>query len=385
MQRHHKWKIIIMKMICVLVMSGCVETKQLEKLGLITAQGYDLEKENKIKGTVVVHKFDPLAQNLTKIITVDANTSKALRQKQNLEIDQKLVLGQLRCVIYSKELAEKGISQLVDALNRDPTVGNMVYLTVADQDALSVMSLDEKKLKVNLGTYLYNLIKQNVESEQLTSPTLHEFNHNLQDHGRDPVLPILKIKSDGVIISGIALFKDDKIVGELKSEQLFYAKVLSDKYKSGTHELGFKRSRFEKIIKKENEGKDREVYNKLFVSIDNIRSQSKIKLMDKEKRHFSVEVELDSRLLETTEPLDLSATKNIKFIEKEVNREMEKQIKSLLKYFQKNQVDPVGFGNEYMAHIRKKPLSKKQWRELYKDATFEVHVNNKIVKTGVID
>ncbi len=372
-------------MICVLVMSGCVETKQLEKLGLITAQGYDLEKENKIKGTVVVHKFDPLAQNLTKIITVDANTSKALRQKQNLEIDQKLVLGQLRCVIYSKELAEKGISQLVDALNRDPTVGNMVYLTVADQDALSVMSLDEKKLKVNLGTYLYNLIKQNVESEQLTSPTLHEFNHNLQDHGRDPVLPILKIKSGGVIISGIALFKDDRIVGELKSEQLFYAKVLSDKYKSGTHELGFKRSRFEKIIKKKNEGKDREVYNKLFVSVDNIRSQSKIKLMDKEKRHFSVEVELDSRLLETTEPLDLSATKNIKFIEKEINREMEKQIKSLLKYFQKNQVDPVGFGNEYMAHIRKKPLSKKQWRELYKDATFEVHVNNKIVKTGVID
>jgi spore germination protein len=263
-------------------MSSCVETKQLEKLGLITAQGYDLEKENKLKGTVVVHKFDPLAKNLTEVITVDANTSKALRQEQNLEIDQKLVLGQLRCVIYSKELAEKGISQLVDALNRDPTVGNMVYLTIADKDAYSIMSIDEKKLKVNLGTYLYNLIKQNVESEQLTSPTLHEFNHNFQDHGRDPVLPILKIKDDSVIISGIALFRDDRIVGE---------------FRSGTHELGFNRSHFEKIIKKKDEGKDRKVYNKLFVSIDNIRSQAKIKLIDKKKIRFRVDIKLYSRLL----------------------------------------------------------------------------------------
>jgi spore germination protein len=64
---------------------------------------------------------------------------------------------------------------------------------------------------------------------------------------------------------------------------------------------------------------------------------------------------------------------------------MERQILDLLKYFRKKQVDPTGFGNEYMAHIRKKPLSKTEWRELYKDATFEVHVNNTVVKTGVID
>ncbi|WP_251635006.1 Ger(x)C family spore germination protein [Neobacillus niacini] len=384
MQRRHKWKLIMVNIACVLTLCSCVETKQLEKLGLITAQGYDLEKENEIKGTVVVHKFDPLAENLTKVITVKSHTSKALRQEQNLEIDQKLVTGQLRCVIYSKELAKRGLSQLVDALNRDPTIGNMVYLTVADDDALSIVNIDQSKLKVNLGTYLYNLIKQNVESEQLTSPTLHEFNHNLQDHGKDPVLPILKLKGEGVTISGIALFKGDRIVGELPSNKLFYAKVLYDKYKSGTHELGFNRSHFKQIIK--NQGREnKEVYDRLFISIDNIRSHAKIKLIDKEKLLFRVEVTLDSRLLEATEPLDLTSTKNIKFIEKKINKEMESQIKQLLEFFKKKQVDPIGIGNEYMANSREKPLSKKEWRELYKDAKFEVRVDNTIVKTGVID
>lgn len=98
-----------------------------------------------------------------------------------------------------------------------------------------------------------------------------------------------------------------------------------------------------------------------------------------------VEVELDSRLLETTEPLGLSTPKNIKFMEKEINREMERQIKQILEIFRKKQVDPAGFGNEYMAHIRGKPLSKKEWRELYKDVTIEVKVNNTIVKIEVID
>ena len=78
---------------------------------------------------------------------------------------------------------------------------------------------------------------------------------------------------------------------------------------------------------------DKQVYDKLFISIDNIRSQSKLKLIDKDKLRFRVEIKLDSRLLETTEPLDLSITKNIKFIEKEISKEMEKQIKQLLKIF----------------------------------------------------
>ena len=72
--------------------------------------------------------------------------------------------------------------------------------------------------------------------------------------GSDPVLPILKIKDGGVIITGIALFKDDKAVGTVNSDRLFYAKVMSDRYKSGTHELGFDRSKFKKIIKNKDEG-----------------------------------------------------------------------------------------------------------------------------------
>jgi spore germination protein len=322
---------------------------------------------------------------MTNLISADANTLQTLRAEENLAIDQRLEMGQLRCVIYSKELAEKGIIQLVNALNRDPAVGNMVYLTIADNDAFSIISMDEKKIKVNIGTYLYNLIRQNVERELLISPTLHEFNHKFFDYGQDPVLPILKVKKDKVGISGVALFNDDKMVAKLSNDKLFYLKLLTDEYRTGSKELEFNRDEFAKIINVQGGKSYGEIYNKLFISIDNLRSNTQIELVDKKNLTFKVRVKMDSRLLETTNYLDLGQPANMKFIEKKINKEMESQVKRLLLFFQEKQVDPVGIGNEYMAHVRGKPISQKKWKELYKNAKFDVQVNNTLTQTGTMD
>jgi spore germination protein len=386
MQKLRKWLKLVIGMSSFIVLTSCgVEPKQLERLGLITAIGFDLKKENEITGTVAVSKFDPMAKVMTNLISADANTLQTLRSEENLATDQRLEMGQLRCVIYSKELAEKGIIQLVNALNRDPAVGNMVYLTIAEKDALSIINMDEKKIKVNIGTYLYNLIRQNVERELLISPTLHEFNHQFFDYGQDPVLPILKVAKDKVAISGVALFNDDKMVAKLSNDKLFYLKLLTDQYRTGSKELEFNRDEFANIINVQGGQSYGEIYNKLFISIDNLRSNTKIDLVDKKNLVFDIQVKMDSRLLETTNYLDLGKPANMKFIEKKINKEMESQIKKLLVFFQKKQVDPVGIGNEYMAHVRGKPISQEDWKKLYKNAKFDVQVKNTLTKTGTMD
>jgi spore germination protein len=384
LMRPNGFKLVI-GLISLLLITGCVDPHQLERLGLITALGFDLEKENEIKGTLVVSKFDPLEQVLTRQISAEANTIQTLRAELNLESDQHLVLGQLRCVIYSNELAKKGIVQLVDALNRDPTVGNMVYLTIAEEDATSILTVDESKVKINIGTYLYNLIRQNVENEQLMSPTLHEFNHSFADFGQDPVLPIIKTDKENVSITGVALFNDDRMVARINNDKLFYLKILADKYRSGSKELAFNRQDFEKVIETRNGRAYRNVYNKLFITIDNIQSDTKVTLIDKDNLRFKVEVYLKSRLLEATERLDLGVPENVKFIEEKMSQEIEKQLKEMLVFFQDKKVDPVGFGNEYMAKVRGEALENKNWKEIYKNAKFDVQVKNIISKTGALE
>ena len=388
MLKHNKLKSILL-LICLLMIvisEGCVQQKPLEKLGLITTSGYDMEGKNHIRGTVVVQKFDPMTQSATKVITSVANTSKGLRQQANLQSNQKLVSGQLRSVVYSRELAKKGIIQLVDTLNRDAAIGNMVYLTIADKSASEIMEIEnDNKGSLNLGTYMYNLIKQNVEGEQIISPTLHEFNHNYYDIGRDPVLPILKVKGKDVIISGVGLFKDDRLVDDLVKGDLFYLKILIDKYKAGTKEIGFKKNQLKKIILENENYTKKPIYSKIYLTIENIRSKTKIELVDKKNLRFRVDVKLDSRLLEMTQALDLGNPVSVKFLEKKFNKSMEKKIGDLLLHFKELEIDPVGLGNEYEAHLRGKPITQEEWDRKYKDVTFDVHVKNTIERTGVID
>lgn len=387
MRRYHKLTGTILIVISMVIIPGCVQQKPLEKLGLITTQGFDIsEKEHdQIKGTSVVEKFDPMVQTATKIITAYARTSKGLRQTQNLESNQKLVSGQLRSVIYGRKVAERGIVQLVDTLNRDAAIGNMVYLTIADNTAEEIMTINKNKSNVDLGTYIYNLIKQNVEGEQIISPTLHEFNHNYYDIGKDAVLPILKVKNQDVIIDGVGLFKEDRLVGEIEQGKLFYLKILIDKYKAGSQEIGLDRDKTEKILLKNEPSSSKRIYSKLYITIDNIRSKTKIKLVDKEKLLFKVDINLDSRLLEMTDPLDLSKPTTIKVLGKEVDKVMKKNVEKLLVQFRDLGIDPIGFGNEYEAHLRGKQISRKEWRQKYKEAKFDVTVRNLIERTGVID
>ena len=388
MRKLHNSKLILLT-VCLITMilsAGCVQQKPLEKLGLITTQGYDMEGKNEIRGTAVVQKFDPMTKAATKVITSYAKTSKGLRQEENLQSNQKLVSGQLRSVVYSRELAQKGIIQLVDTLNRDAAIGNMVYLTIADQSASEIMEIENKnKGNLNLGTYIYNLIKQNVDGEQIISPTLHEFNHNYYDIGKDPVLPILKAKGKDVIISGVGLFKDDRLVDELKQGDLFYLKILVDKYKAGTKEMGFKTEQLKKIILKNENYTKKPIFSKIYVTIENIRSKTKIKLVDQKNVRFKVNVEVDSRVLEMTQALELGKPASIKLLQKRFNQTMKKKIEQLLLHFKELGIDPVGFGDEYEAHLRGRTITKKEWDRKYKDATFDVHVENTIKRTGVID
>ncbi|MGF6948750.1 spore germination protein [Neobacillus sp. B4I6] len=388
MRKHHKSRTILL-LVCSMTMvisAGCVQQKPLEKLGLITTAGFDMEGKNQIRGTVVVQKFDPMTtQSATKVITSVAKTSKGLRQQENLQSNQKLVSGQLRSVVYSRDLAKKGIIQLVDTLNRDAAIGNMVYLTIADQSAAEILQIENSKENLNLGTYMYNLIKQNVEGEQIISPTLHEFNHNYYDIGRDPVLPILKVKDQDVIITGVGLFKDDRLVDELVKGDLFYLKILIDKYKAGTKEIGFKTSQLKKIILNNENYSNKPIFSKIYLTIENIRSNTKIKLVDQKNLRFRVDVKLDSRLLEMTQALELGKPASVKFLEKKFDKSMEKKIEDLLFHFKKLEIDPIGFGNEYEAHLRGKTITKEEWDKKYKDVTFDVHVKNTIERTGVID
>lgn len=86
-----------------------------------------------------------------------------------------------------------------------------------------------------------------------------------------------------------------------------------------------------------------------------------------------------------SEEMKLSDPKALRLLEDEIGDYIEKNIKEMILMLQEQGTDPIGFGMEYKSIRGHEDLSREKWDKLYKDASFHVKVENKIIRTGVID
>ncbi|MDF2791444.1 MAG: hypothetical protein K0S80_4546 [Neobacillus sp.] len=322
--------------------TSCVSQEQLEKLSIITAVGYDKNESDKIKGTTVIGQFHPSQKDVTEVTTSTALTSKMIRQKMNLETRNKMVSGQLRVVIFGSELAESGnLINIVDTMSRDPVIGTMVYLGFSETTAEDVLRIKPKQ--GNVGNFLYELFQQNINGELLLSCTLHEFLQNYYDPGRDPVIPYLTIENNKIKAKGTALISGDHFAGRLSENEGFYVKLLREKFKAGSIELKIPVDELPESI-----FMDKPKSDSVYINIDEIVSDSKIKVKDKMFPSFQIEIKLDIRLQEITEDIVLDP-KSIATLEKQINKVMTKETEEVIKKLSELKSDPVGFGAIYNA------------------------------------
>ncbi len=80
-----------------------------------------------------------------------------------------------------------------------------------------------------MGSYIYQLLDKQEKKEILVNSNLHDFITTLYEIGIDPTLPIIK-NANGVApsIGGVALFKDDKIIGSISLINTFYLKLFTN-------------------------------------------------------------------------------------------------------------------------------------------------------------
>ena len=376
-----KCKFFFVPLCCFFLLTACLDARNLEELGLVTVAGYDKE-ENLLRGTIVYYEFDPLHPNNTKLVTTVAHTAKGIRQRENFSSSRRLLAGQVRSVIFGKELAEQGMIQYIDTLGRDAEIGTMVYLAVSEIPAYDLLTSAQQSRDItNAGTYLYELIRQNVETESLISPTLHEFMQCYYSEGRDATVPLLDFTQGTMYVRGLALFQDDRVVGSISTKELFFLKLLKDPYKAGNVELEIPKESLEKFIKPGEETNDERVY----LSLEHLNSNVKIKIIDETIPSFEVTINLDTRIQEISENYDIGNPKSLEHLEKEISKDIAKHTDEIIQKLQEINSDPVGFGNVYRAKVGYKQFDKAKWREQYPNASITVKVDSNILRTGVMD
>lgn len=372
-------KIYISMLLLVLVISlvGCTESKILERISLVTLIGYDFGKEEIVETTAVVRQVGTELESKVSIITAENETSGGTRAKVNLRAAEKIMVGQLRGVLLGDEFAEGGIGHYIDTLLKNTDISGGTLIAVVDGETRPLLEFEYPAID-DIGEHVYKLLKQNIKSEQVVSSTLHEVAHDYYSMGRDIAMPIIKRDEELIEVSGIALFRKDKMIGEIPVEDGFYVKLSRDDYDAGILEIKIEGDDLTSSLAKDSSGE-------IHLIFDPIKTDRGVTLVDPETPEFDLHLNVQARLLEIKPNINTEESKNLEKLEKEIGKKLSSEISRVIADCQEIGSDVFGYGEFYRSSVRHSKLTDEEWHEMYKNMKVNVEVDFTLLRSGVFE
>ncbi|MBS4212857.1 Ger(x)C family spore germination protein [Neobacillus rhizophilus] len=339
---------------------GRVPKLILDDINMESAVGYDYVNKYIIKATSVLPIYKPDKSVGNETFTASDELSKETLKKINMASSRQMVNGKLEVALYSKELAKQGIGDLIDTLQRDPSISERLFLAVTDEEAERILS--KRYGDRDTGIYLSMLIEQNMDVGLVPTYNLHQFLNTYYSKLSDPFLPLIGQKGKDIHIKGIALFKGDRYVKSLRQDHQFIFKALLQKVKQGTYKLRLRKHHF--------------------IAIENIHTKHNFHVENKKnKPEITIQLKVNGIIRETRGKK--TNKKAVEHIKKLMEKQLETQGTEMIRSFQKLHIDPLGLGTQVRSRVRN--FQDQKWLNQYPHIKVNLKAHVDILEKGVVD
>ncbi len=223
---------IIICAVLMMILSGCGGSRELSDLSIMVGLGIDkADVPGNVLLTAQIVKSGEIKQASTPSGGGKSGTSKpywnircsgptvfdAVRNFTHLT-GEKLYISHNQVFIFSSDLASEGVQKHLDFFMRAhetrPT-SLILVSTVTAGEILDVNSETEKFPAVNIS----NLVEASSFTSDFKAVNLQDFTARLMSKTTSPIAPLISIVTQGdekaVYVSGMAVFKGDRMVGTL--------------------------------------------------------------------------------------------------------------------------------------------------------------------------
>ncbi|WP_210609023.1 Ger(x)C family spore germination protein [Priestia flexa] len=349
-------KYIEVFLICLFI-GGCSRTTIIDDVKIIQTLGYDLEN-NKIKGTASYPVYVKSMQEShpRKLFTSESNTTTGVFTSFSNQTAHKIDMSQLGSVLVSENFAENGISDLIGNLNSDPNISSNSTLIISNKPASELLeeSMDYPPY------FLSSVLDQSMRNGNVPFSNLHTISYQYYSEGQDIYIPKMDINEEGMIVSdGVGVFKGDKFALSLNNKESLMLKILVDK-------IGFN-STYE-FTKSDNKS--------LLIKIVSNHNNSVVEINNsKVTYNFKLNVYLKEQASK------LSGADINNKLTKEIETNIETELKNLLERLKNEEVDPVGVG-ELFRGVQRNWKKNAFYDRVYPNVKFNITANVNIVNTG---
>ncbi|HWI54862.1 MAG TPA: Ger(x)C family spore germination protein, partial [Desulfobacteria bacterium] len=326
------------------------------------------------------------------LITAEGSTVFEALFKINPVSSKHLFFGHLSSIIIGEKAARGGVAEILDTFDRMPQLRRNVWVLVAPGQAKNVL-LAQPQLQ-EIPSLAISSLFTHVGTTSVTYPSnLNSFFIQLTSRSTDPIVARIdtisqvdslnneQVKLIGemgrkeIAIEGSAIFDKDKLVGWMNGIETRGVLWLQHKIKRGT--LTIKNLRG----------------NHKFLTFEILSSSRIIHTSMKDGRLVvNMKIYFDTNLVDQTSNADILSRdlfreqENVVGFYKAMNTQVKREMSLAIAKAQKHKVDVIGIGERfYIEHPQEFKKLKKDWPEIFAKAKFNIALDVKIRRVGLIN
>lgn len=365
-------------------LSSPYSTHNIDKLAYVIAMGLDVGQSNKLKLTIQLSKPESgsggsSGSSYTNIVdTVECSSIDSGISLFNSYISRRINLSHCKVIVISADLASQGVSDyiftLLNNVEMSPHASIIVSKTTAEEfinnSKPELEDLASRYYEVSLSSNKYTGYTSNVSLVKFFSDSVDSFTNPVATLGSIGDMPIKS--NDNAENMGLAIFKNDKLVGELTAQETIWHMIVSNHLKSCTLSIPDPLGDTESIdVNLKLDGSPKKTVN--FIN---------------GTPHISCKIKVKIQILSATQESTSSnynyyENENIKMIEKTCSDYLQKTISDYLYKTSKeynSDIDSFGkYAVKYFATI--KDWEEYNWLDNYYNSIFNVEVSTTL-KSG---
>lgn len=388
-------KMLYLFLILSFFMTGCWDREELDEISIVSGIAVDPGEEKKYRLTVeaiISSEFGKQsAQGNTPVVTytMEGNSLSELSNKMNKGLTRKMVYSHTRVLYISEEVAREGLFGFLDFLDRSGQFRNDFNIMITKGIPASEFT------KITYPTQKSPSLKVNTQAETFTEEwggdpnvKLYDFISTIISKGKSPVAASLSIKGNAesgktvennksldpealVVMDGMVVFDDEKMIGELSLEETRNYLWTQDLMQTSLSIPC---------------GEDSEEAKDYFLDARITMSKSSLETNYKNGfPHIKVNINGEARIQGLHCPKDITKLDVFTDYEDLIEKHIEKEINSLITKVQEEYgVDIFGFGEALNRQHHKKFLEvQNQWDEEFAKAELDVYVDMHLMRSGI--
>lgn len=215
-------------------------SEPIENLIIEPGIGYDIKVggKNEIEYVTAVSAYVLSENEVTSEVYVTAAPnipeSREVRQRR---LNKRFIIGFEKVYIVSEDYARYGIRNMLDILIKNPFVNDNGYVVVCSGKAEDVI---RQKIQgyPSSSDYIEGLINSGIANNFFSRKyALIDLVKSVDGEGMNSVLPYIELKEGQIEVTGVAVFKSDKMVAKLNMEDTKMLNILREKSSSGIFEI----------------------------------------------------------------------------------------------------------------------------------------------------